>query len=416
MTKPATVILHYSSPPTVGGVEAAILAHAREFAAAGYPVTVVSGRGSQDGLPEGAGFDPIPLMHSQHPEILAVSRELENGVVSTEFDRLVAELERQLEPVLAPFDAVIMHNLFSKHFNLPLTAALNNLISRGVIKRPIQWIHDLSWTSQHSLGQMHEGYPWDLLRTMQPRSIYITISEARRNEIVSLFGCSPSAIKIIYDGVAPEDILGLSPTGSRLIRDLGVWSADLVLLMPVRVTQAKNIEYAIRLAAALKEADIQPRIILTGPPDPHDPEVWQYYQSLLDLRRQLGVEQEFRFVYEMGGPDSPMIIGQDLVGELYRVADFLFMPSHREGFGMPVIEAGLVGIPVLSTPVPAAVEIGGKDVLIFSTNNTPESLADQILIWIEENPTVQMRRRVRLGFLWESIFRREILPLITGER
>ena len=158
-----------------------------------------------------------------------------------------------------PFDAVIMHNLFSKHFNLPLTAALNNLISRGVIKRPIQWIHDLSWTSQHSLGQMHEGYPWDLLRTMQPRSIYITISEARRNEIVSLFGCSPSAIKIIYDGVAPEDILGLSPTGSRLIRDLGVWSADLVLLMPVRVTQAKNIEYAIRLAAALKEADIQPR-------------------------------------------------------------------------------------------------------------------------------------------------------------
>lgn len=83
---------------------------------------------------------------------------------------------------------------------------------------------------------------------------------------------------------------------------------------------------------------------------------------------------------------------------------------------MPVIEAGLVGIPVLSTPVPAAVEIGGKDVLIFSTNNTPESLADQILIWIEEDPTVQMRRRVRLGFLWESIFRREILPLITGER
>ena len=31
MTKPATAILHYSSPPTAGGVEAAILAHAREL-------------------------------------------------------------------------------------------------------------------------------------------------------------------------------------------------------------------------------------------------------------------------------------------------------------------------------------------------------------------------------------------------
>ena len=46
-------ILHYSAPPVVGGVEAVIQAHAQTFVQAGYPVTVVAGRGEAAALPEG---------------------------------------------------------------------------------------------------------------------------------------------------------------------------------------------------------------------------------------------------------------------------------------------------------------------------------------------------------------------------
>ena len=49
--------------------------------------------------------------------------------------------------------------------------------------------------------------------------------------------------------------LALSQPGEALIERLGLWESDLVLLMPVRITQAKNIEYAIQVTAALKQRE-----------------------------------------------------------------------------------------------------------------------------------------------------------------
>jgi hypothetical protein len=45
--KPPIAILHYSAPPVVGGVEAVIAAHVKTFQEAGYPVTVIAGRGGE---------------------------------------------------------------------------------------------------------------------------------------------------------------------------------------------------------------------------------------------------------------------------------------------------------------------------------------------------------------------------------
>ena len=85
-----------------------------------------------------------------------------------------------------------------------------------------------------------------------------------------------------------------------------------------------------------------------------------YYHSLLELRRRLDVEREAAFVYSLGPQaESGYTIGLPLVSELYRECDALFMPSHREGFGMPILEAGLIGMPIFSTEIPAAEEIGG---------------------------------------------------------
>ncbi len=195
---------------------------------------------------------------------------------------------------------------------------------------------------------------------------------------------------------------------------LELLDSDLILLMPVRVTQAKNIEYSLHLLAALQPACHKLRLILTGPPDPHDPASLEYYRSLLDLRARLGLVKEMHFVYESGpDPDQPYIISEALVGELLRLSDLVFMPSHREGFGMPVLEAGLAGIPVLSTDIPSAREIGGQDVHIFSEDTPAEQLADQVLHLVDANPISRFRRRLRQEYSWESIFHRSIEPLLV---
>ena len=189
--------------------------------------------------------------------------------------------------------------------------------------------------------------------------------------------------------------------------------SDLNLLMPVRVTRAKNIEFAFEFLAALKTMGVAPMLVLTGPPDPHEEESMNYYQSLRDLRQELGVEDEMCFVFESGpNPEGAFTIDEQVVGDLYRISDVMFMPSHREGFGMPVLEAGFAGIPVVSRAVPAAQELAAKEAVIFDENSKAEQVANQLLDVLEKSSIARLRRRVRKQYTWQAIFDREIQPLL----
>jgi glycosyltransferase involved in cell wall biosynthesis len=415
MNKPEIAILHYSAPPVVGGVEAVMQAHARTLIQAGYPVTVVAGWGEEEALPPETGFLRIAEMDSQFEQVLEISEQLEGGRVPAAFDELASHLANLLAPRLSGFDHVIVHNIFTKHFNLPLTAALFHLLEAGAIHHCIAWCHDFTWTSPHSRSKVHPGYPWDLLCTFRDDVTYVVVSQRRRRALARLFECPEEKIRVIYNGVDPELLLGLSPEGADLVERLDLMDRDLILLMPVRVTEAKNVEYALQVVAALKELGIRPKLLLTGPPDPHDAKSMAYYRELQTLRAQLGVQEEMRFVFESGPePGEPFTIDEVVVGDLFRVSDLMFMPSHREGFAMPVLEAGLVGIPVISTDVPAAEEIGGDDVMLFDPAQEPAELAKRILAWTEESQVHRLRRRVRQQYTWQAIFHRDIEPLLQA--
>ena len=405
-------IVHYSAPPVIGGVEAVIEAHARLFYHKGYSTSVITGRGDQETLAP-TKYISIPLVDSQHPDILLLNSELEVGRVPKDFDKITDKLAEELSPILNQIDHLIVHNIFTKHFNLPLTVALIYLIDKGLIRQTIAWCHDMTWTSPSSRSKVFPGYPWDLLRTQHPEVTYVAVSERRQRELAGLFNCPSDQIEVIYNGVNPSELLGLSSDGLELISRLNLLESDLNLLMPVRVTQAKNIEYAMSVLAALKPHYRTPKLVLTGPPDPHDSENIRYFQSLLDLRKDLGIEDEMRFVYESGDdPDRPYEIDSRVVGDLYRVSDVMFMPSHREGFGMPVLEAGLAGIPVISTNVPASQEIAKENIMIFEASQPPQKTAEQIHNLVEKNSLVRMRRLIRTQYTWEAIFANKIKPLL----
>jgi len=405
-------IVHYSAPPIIGGVEAVIEAHARLFYHKGYSTSVIAGRGDQETLAP-TKYISIPLVDSQHPDILLLNSELEVGRVPKDFDKITDKLAEELSPILNQIDHLIVHNIFTKHFNLPLTVALIYLIDKGLIRQTIAWCHDMTWTSPSSRSKVFPGYPWDLLRTQHPEVTYVAVSERRQRELAGLFNCPSDQIEVIYNGVNPSELLGLSSDGLELISRLNLLESDLNLLMPVRVTQAKNIEYAMSVLAALKPHYCTPKLVLTGPPDPHDSENIRYFQSLLDLRKDLGIEDEMRFVYESGDdPDRPYEIDSRVVGDLYRVSDVMFMPSHREGFGMPVLEAGLAGIPVISTNVPASQEIAKENIMIFEASQPPQKTAEQIHNLVEKNSLVRMRRFIRTQYTWEAIFANKIKPLL----
>jgi glycosyltransferase involved in cell wall biosynthesis len=416
MSDQAVAVLHYSAPPVVGGVEAVIKAHLKEFIGAGYSCTVIAGRGDVTALPPNSNFIQIPEIDSQHPDIIEINRELEVGRVPSSFEILETQLFNLLDPVLREFDHLIIHNVFSKHFNLPLTGALHRLLDQGLGQNRIAWCHDFTWTSPSSRSKMHPGYPWDLLRTKRSDCVYVTVSKERQRTLAELFDCPREEIKVVYNGVDPIQILGLSDQGMALVNKLGLMKSDINILMPVRVTQAKNIEFALEVVAELKKMGLKPILIVTGPPDPHESKSINYYQSLQGFRDELGLADEMHFVFEAGpNPDQPYYIDEQVVGDLYRISDVMFMPSHREGFGMPVLEAGLVGIPIVSRNVPATQELTQKEASIFNADANAEQVATLILQMLEQSPTAQLRLRVRRQYTWQAIFEDSIQPLLHSE-
>lgn len=414
--KPKTAIIHYSAPPTIGGVEGVIAAHAKVFLEEGYPIKIIAGRGKGSALPEGADFIELPLLDSQNKAVLKVNSDLEKGLVSSSYEQLQKEIKGQLKEALEDVDNVIVHNLLSKNFNLAATEAIISLLEERKIPNLIAWCHDFSLRSTKDKKSLHDGSPWDFLRTYYPKIHYVVVSQQRQETLSEILDIPKEKINVIYNGFNPDALLGLTEETSRLINHLNLEDADLIALMPVRITRAKNIELAMQIAADLKSKIGNPQIVLTGPPDPHDPDNMAYFEELKALHKKLGVENNFKFLFEEN-PDSdePYILDMKVVADLYRVSDIVLMTSHREGFGIPVIEAGFSGKPVFSSNIPAAKEIGGKEIYRFSLNNSPEQIASLIINWASSDPVHLMRVRMRQNFTWQKIFTKKIQPLLIGE-
>lgn len=413
--KPRIALLHYSAPPIVGGVEAVLAQQARLFSEAGYPTIVVAGRGGQAGLPSSVAVTVIPEIDAEHPATLALTQALERGETPVDLDARCAELETALAEAWRDCGVVIAHNVMTLHLNLPLAVAMARLAQRAAGPHIVAWCHDLSRYVIPARGQLRHGYPWDVLRTYQPAVTYVAVSPRRQRLLAEVLGCPPELIHVIANGVDPAELLGLSANGQDLVDTFGLLDADLVLLMPVRITRAKNIEFALHVAARLKQGGIAARLVVTGPPDPHAPDIGRYCDELRDLSHALKLDAALVLVAD-GTPRrlAPLTITAAEVGELYRVCDVVLLPSLREGFGMPVLEAGLAGKPIFATEVPAVELVGVDLVQPIGADESPGQVAERILAWMADDREHRLRRRVRQAYTWRAIFDRAIEPLIAG--
>lgn len=71
------------------------------------------------------------------------------------------------------------------------------------------------------------------------------------------------------------------------------------------------------------------------------------------------------------------------VFERYIACDILFIASHYEGFGMPIIEAQAVGRPVITSNIGAMLEVGKGSALLVDPNN-PNKIQEAITSLISD--------------------------------
>ena len=404
-------ILHYAAPPIVGGVESTIYHHSRLLSSAGYDVSVIAGRG--ESFNNKIPLHLIPEIDSRHPEVIDIGSTLASGEVLNEFTNLRDTLFQKLNVLLENTDILIVHNVITLHKNLALTAALK-LISEQKNPAMIAWCHDFAWQDTLYTPDLHHGYPWDLLRSPWADVHYVTVSNHRKNILADLLGIPEAEINVIPPGMDVDQFLKLSPLTREIIDHLNLLDADPLVLLPARLTRRKNIEFALRVVDSIKHDFPEVSLIITGPPGPHNPKNIAYLESLRSLRNELLLESNIHFLYEFGELGQTKNIPDEVIADLYQLSDILLFPSFHEGFGIPILEAGLARMPIFSSDIPPVRESSNGLINLFDPNGDPMKVGDQISSYLKSDRTYKLRKNVMSQFTWKSILNTKIIPLLDG--
>jgi glycosyltransferase involved in cell wall biosynthesis len=387
-SRPRLALLHYTAAPVTGGVEAVMASQARLLREAGYDVRVIAGRGKAELIPE---------LDSRHPEIEALKRRVENGTFSAEeFEAMQRRIADQLRPAVEDRDLVIVHNVMTMPFNLPLTAALLDL------EIPLlAWTHDVAWTDATHAGFHRPGQPYSLLHEPHPRVSYVTISQARCDELAQAFELSPDNIAIVPNGIDPLEFAGIGPTGRVLLEASEALDADPLVLIPQRITPNKRLELALDVAAKLAKRLPQLHVIVTGPIDPHEGRSLAYAERLVKQRAELGLEENFHFLFEQAKDGFHPVDVQD-VAQLYRMSDLVLLTSASEGFGLPLLESALARVPLVCSDIRPFSEIGGGAVYRFPADAPAKDIANLVEIALDEGRTPH-RRTILRRYAWPVV-------------
>jgi glycosyltransferase involved in cell wall biosynthesis len=404
-------ILHYAAPPIVGGVESTIYHHARLLKESGFPVSIIAGRGEvfDDSIP----FFPIPEIDSRHPEVTKVGMELASGNVTEEFYTLRDGLYDSLSTLLVSTDALIVHNAITLHKNLALTAALKEIADQSQF-RLYAWCHDFAWQDALYIPDLHPGYPWDLLKTVWEGVEYVAVSEHRKTRLASLLDLPQDQITVIQPGVDFYQFTGLSPLARKFVDQQQLFKSEPIILLPARITRRKNIEFAIQVISHLKKHFPQVALVITGPPGPHNPKNIEYLESLLEMRNSMQLTSNIHFIYQLHGESEVFNAPDEFIAELFRISDMVLFPSFREGFGIPVLEAGLARIPIFASDIPPVQESSAGMIKLFDPTGDPEQVAGLIVKHLQNDQTYLLRKRVLSQFTWQSIVDKKIIPLLEG--
>ena len=130
----------------------------------------------------------------------------------------------------------------------------------------------------------------------------------------------------------------------RLIRDNDLRKSELKVILQVGTGKRKNLESVILALKGIRNV----KLYIVGKLSDN--------QTLLLKESEILYENHYDISYE------------EIVAA-YNQATIITFPTFYEGFGLPVIEANVMGKPIISSDIPIIHEIGGEAVYYIDPNN-----------------------------------------------
>jgi glycosyltransferase involved in cell wall biosynthesis len=263
------------------------------------------------------------LTRHGHAEWLSRSEFLVSDIFR--LSQIWFDIHRRLLPVHVPGPAGIMHWTYPVPLKL---VGWKNLYT----------IHDLIPLTHRMLTSIDSHRHRRLLEciTREAASI-VTVSDASRDEIIALLGCSPA--RVINCGQAVSAVPQTGPLPAALV-------PGRYLLVTGSVESRKNIQ---TICSAYSSSGATIPLVVAGP------DGWDA-AGLMPFLDQPGI---VRLPYM---PD-------EVIQALLANARALVMPSLAEGFGLPVAEAMALGTPVITSDRGALRETAGDAALLVDPDD-----------------------------------------------
>jgi len=182
----------------------------------------------------------------------------------------------------------------------------------------------------------------------------IAVSESERNFLIEQKVVKPQKIEVIgagsIGGVDLERFSFNAQKGEQVRAELGIPIDAKVIVFIGRLVADKGIHELITAYRQLKQNNEHLWLLLVGPDEESE-------MHKLDLDRNINKVRQVPYTKE---PESYLA-----------AADILCLPSHREGFGVVIIEAAAMGLPAIASNIYGISDavIDKKTGLLFECGN-----------------------------------------------
>ena len=201
------------------------------------------------------------------------------------------------------------------------------------------------------------------------------ISEATRQALIATGRVDRSRTSVVHLGVHPACTpVGDAYADADIDRLLGTRRFD--ILHVSSTIPRKRIDVLLTMFSQFRTMDPDARLVRVGG------ELTREQHRLAD---RLGVTSA---IVQLPFLERPQLAA------LYRRASIVVLPSDREGFGLPLVEAMACGTPVIGSDIPALREVGGSAAIYCPPGDVPRWV-DALVAFQREHldPAARERRR-----------------------
>ncbi|HPC36181.1 MAG TPA: glycosyltransferase family 4 protein [Candidatus Marinimicrobia bacterium] len=383
-TNKQILIAHYTLPPVIGGVESILKPLAEVFARNDYLVTILSGAGSIEG--QNIKTSLLPDLNPNSPHVREIQRVLKFGSLPEFYEYQMQNLQRRIEAEIGNIDTVIIHNIMTMPFNLMATEAFWNYILKYPDKKYYIWTHDLAWLIDEYKPNLYDRRPWSLLKTEIPNVIYIAVSEYRKRQMAELLNIPRRKILVVPNVIKYQDFFKFEPATNLITENLKIFKHYPVILIPARIIQRKNIERSIKVIASLRNTWPDLVGIITGVPEKENGSLTEYATGLYNLIRENNLSENLFFLGDLFEKlNIPAEKNRNVVRDLYFISNLVLYLSIDEGFGLPILEAGIARTPLAISQIPVFREVAQEGALYLPLDESPEYNANRIVKYLKDN-------------------------------